>query len=187
MSWHHHVVRISLLTGRLYGEDYILAGRTWHKGTISQGHVTTVTEWLLLAIPKRDAVIPRTHCWSYWPFVQGIHRLPVDSRHKGSVGQCFDIFVSFACLSRIRTMYIIRGIYSMLWLYATNLYIHHDDVIKWKRFPRYWPFARGIHRSPVKSPHKGQWRRPLTFSLIWVWMNGSNDPGACFFLFGYHI
>ena len=23
----------------------------------------------------------------------------------------------------------------------------HDDVIKWKHFPRYWPFARRIHRS----------------------------------------
>ena len=35
---------------------------------------------------------------------------------------------------------------------------NHDDVIKWKHFPRYWPFVRGIHRSPVNSPHKGQWR-----------------------------
>ena len=26
----------------------------------------------------------------------------------------------------------------------------HDDVIKWKHFPRYWPFVRGIHRSPVR-------------------------------------
>ena len=34
----------------------------------------------------------------------------------------------------------------------------HDDVIKWKHFPRYWPFVRGIHRSPVNSPHRGQWR-----------------------------
>ena len=26
-------------------------------------------------------------------------------------------------------------------------------------FSRYWPFfVRGIHRSPVNSPHKGQWR-----------------------------
>ena len=25
--------------------------------------------------------------------------------------------------------------------------ISHDDVIKWKHFPRYWPFVRGIHRS----------------------------------------
>ena len=34
----------------------------------------------------------------------------------------------------------------------------HDDVIKWKHFSRYWPFVRGVHRSPVNSPHKGQWR-----------------------------
>ena len=39
----------------------------------------------------------------------------------------------------------------------------HDDVIKWKRFPRYWPSVRGIHRSPVNSPHKGQWRGAFFF------------------------
>ena len=48
----------------------------------------------------------------------------------------------------------------------------HDDVIKWKYFPRYWPFVRGIHRSPVNSPHKGQWRVALMFSLICTWING---------------
>ena len=48
----------------------------------------------------------------------------------------------------------------------------HDDVIKWKHFPRNWPFVRGIHRSPVNSPHKGQWRGALMFSLIYVWING---------------
>ena len=31
---------------------------------------------------------------------------------------------------------------------------HHDYVIKWKHFPRNWPFVRGIHRSPANSPHK---------------------------------
>ena len=31
---------------------------------------------------------------------------------------------------------------------------YHDDVIKWKHFPCYWPFMRGIHRWPVNSPHK---------------------------------
>ena len=36
-----------------------------------------------------------------------------------------------------------------------------DDVIKWKHFPRYWPFVQGIHQLPVNSPHKGQWRRGL--------------------------
>ena len=49
--------------------------------------------------------------------------------------------------------------------------IVHDDVIKWKHFPHYWPFARGIHRSPVNSPHKGQWRGALMFSLICAWIN----------------
>ena len=49
---------------------------------------------------------------------------------------------------------------------------YHDDVIKWKHFPRYWPSVRGIHRSPVNSPHKGLWRGALMFSLICVWING---------------
>ena len=48
----------------------------------------------------------------------------------------------------------------------------HDDVIKWKHFPRYWLFVRGIHRSPVNSPYKGQWRGALMFSLIFAWRNG---------------
>ena len=32
-----------------------------------------------------------------------------------------------------------------------NSQYSHDDVIKWKHFPRYWPFVRGIHRSPKKA------------------------------------
>ena len=45
----------------------------------------------------------------------------------------------------------------------------HDDVIKWKNLPRYWPLVRGIHWSPVNSPHKGQWRGSLMFSFIYAW------------------
>ena len=48
---------------------------------------------------------------------------------------------------------------------------HHDDVIKWKHFPRNWPFVREIHRSLVNFPHKGQWRGALMFSLIYAWIN----------------
>ena len=47
----------------------------------------------------------------------------------------------------------------------------HDDVIKWKHFPRNWPFVREIHRSPVNYPYKGQWRGALMFSLIYAWIN----------------
>ena len=49
---------------------------------------------------------------------------------------------------------------------------NHDDVIKWKHFPRYWPFVWGIHWSPVNSPHKGQWRGVLMFTLICARING---------------
>ena len=48
--------------------------------------------------------------------------------------------------------------------------LYHDDVIKY--FPRCWPFVRGIHRSPVNSPHKGQRRGALMFSLFCAWING---------------
>ena len=48
----------------------------------------------------------------------------------------------------------------------------HDDVIKWKHFPRYWPFVREINRSPVNYPHKGQWCGALVFSLFCGWING---------------
>ena len=49
-------------------------------------------------------------------------------------------------------------------------------VPRWRHqmetFPRYWPFVRGIHRSPMNSPHKGQWHRALMFSLTCAWTNG---------------
>ena len=59
-----------------------------------------------------------------------------------------------------------------------NVWIH-DDVTKWKHFPRYWPFVRGIHRSPVNSPHRGYWRGALMFFSICARMNGwVNNRGA---------
>ena len=58
------------------------------------------------------------------------------------------------------------------WITPSNKCIYyHDDVIQWNHFPRYWPFVRGIHRSPVNSPHKGQWRGALMFSLICARIN----------------
>ena len=48
----------------------------------------------------------------------------------------------------------------------------HDDEIKWKNSPRYWPIVRRFHRWPVNSPRKGQWRGALIFTLICAWING---------------
>ena len=52
-----------------------------------------------------------------------------------------------------------------------EVYRHWTCRTPWWRdrveiFWLYWPFARGIHRSMVNSPHKGQWRGALMFSFI---------------------
>ena len=73
----------------------------------------------------------------------------------------------------------VERIFNQIWIVmetallssAVTIDTNHDDVIKWKHFPRNWPFVRGIHRSPVNSPHKDQWRRAFMFSLICAWTN----------------
>ena len=60
---------------------------------------------------------------------------------------------------------------------TTWMRAEHDDVIKWKHFPRYSSFVRRIHQSPVNWPHKGQWRRVLMSSLICARINGCVNNG----------
>ena len=53
-----------------------------------------------------------------------------------------------------------------IWI-SIKIALTHDDVIKESiKAPGYWPLVRGIHRSPLISPHRGQWRGALMFSLI---------------------
>ena len=50
---------------------------------------------------------------------------------------------------------------------AWGCFTKHDDVIKWKYFPRYWP-------------HKAQWRGTLILSSICAWTNGwANNQESC--------
>ena len=42
----------------------------------------------------------------------------------------------------------------------------HDDCLQMGTFSAWLAFWVGIHRSPVNSQHKGQWRGALMFSLI---------------------
>ena len=85
-----------------------------------------------------------------------------------------DVFLSWVDNKQISYCPIIVYNGSTVWnrfvLYAHSIqYIYlsyHDDVIKWKHFPRYWSFVRGLHRSVVNSPHRYQWSGALTFSLI---------------------
>ena len=62
-------------------------------------------------------------------------------------------------------------------VFVWNVALLHDNVIKWKHFPRYWPFVWGIHPSPVNSPHKDQWHGTLMLSLICAWIKGWLNNG----------
>ena len=45
--------------------------------------------------------------------------------------------------------------WSLVSPYSITVLARHDDVMKWRHFPRNWPFVRGIHRSrwfPTQSP-----------------------------------
>ena len=135
-------------------------------------------------------------------FVRGIHRSPVNSPHKGQWRGA--LMFTLICaringwvnnreagdLRRYRAHYDVSVMgtsvprMNLLRLNEDASILKrrplHDYVIKWKHFPRYWPFVRGIHQSPVNSPHKGQWPGALTFSLICAWTNGcvnSRDAG----------
>ena len=59
---------------------------------------------------------------------------------------------------------ISQSIYSNAFIFLDT----YEDVIKWRHFPRYRPFVREIHWSPVNAPHKGQRRGALVFSVICV-------------------
>ena len=48
----------------------------------------------------------------------------------------------------------IKSIWNELILKYNHIYDIHNDVIKCKHFPHYWPFVWGIHRSSVNYPHK---------------------------------
>ena len=104
-------------------------------------------------------------------FSRGIHRWPANSPHKGRVTRKMfpldDVIMLSNILgkrdSRFRTRHSGSNINSIL---ANSIIVkawtlHHDDVIKWKHFPRYWPLVRGIHRSRwiprTKASDAGLW------------------------------
>ena len=91
-------------------------------------------------------------------FVRGIHRCPVNSPHKWPETRKMFHLMTSSCSKTV--------LGRILRLFS------HDDVIKWKHFPRYWPFVRGIHWSPVDSSHTGQWRGAFKSSLICGWTKG---------------
>ena len=110
-------------------------------------------------------------------FVRGIHWWRVNSRKIFHLmtSSCNGWYLTTMLMLVIRykewcilpTQMMTRSI-STTWPSLTKHSSKHDAIIKWKNFPRHWPFVRRIHRSQVNSSYKGQWRGALIFSSIYA-------------------
>ena len=58
--------------------------------------------------------------------------------HLLNIRQWLKNSTRMSCLTDIKKCFLIDD---------SDVFWTHDDVIKWKHFPRNWPFVRGIHRS----------------------------------------
>ena len=132
-------------------------------------HAVTNDKNVTMAFERVQSMAPSMHCY--------ISSLNITSECQApyvkQIASCLLGVSASVPISRDRwnTPAILKFSYDYLSLEAVAS-AEHDGIIKWKRFPRYWPFVRGIHRSPVNSPHKGQWRGSLMFSLICLWTKG---------------
>ena len=105
----------------------------------------------------------RYHIFSWAPFQYPIRRIIVRSR---KVSKSRDLFGAAPCnpgeqlsnrsevhsfvWNRLMANYLANVVSFSPWyrhLESRAFCLLHDDVIKWKHFPRNWPFVRGIHRS----------------------------------------
>ena len=127
-------------------------------------------------------------------FIQLSHRLPVTRHIWQTYEQCYVSFIDHI-YGLVQERHNSSVLAMELRLSCTNPLIFVGPLIwevwrgcnkkqirSWWRhqinhFLRHLPSMRRIHRSPVNSPHKGQWRRALLFSLICSRINGWVNNG----------
>ena len=103
--------------------------------------------------------------WSQWFNLlrPGDVYIPQSTRSSMVHGPSDDIYMS---------QYITELITWKKWTTAVDTFHDMMTSANGKKFPRYWPFVRGIHRSPVNFSYNGQWCGASMFSLICAWING---------------
>ena len=88
------------------------------------------------------------HGWDHNIFLNCVNTFQLWSSVVPPCVLCFWELISFCGKS--------RGSLTCPRIIARKILIFNlGNVIKWKYFPCYRPFVRGIHRSPVDSPHRG--------------------------------
>ena len=191
-SWQLPVISIVLDSRDIFRDHFVCASSQWETTL----HCNVVSHWLgvytkwslnlaVYPIKYADSFVVFCFLWLYHQSsTDNCILRPISSHSWGLLhwhcdNQITVIFLFGTSGVRSKDMSICMYIDTALALGKSCMYewhgrieLCHDDVIKWKHFPRYWPFVRGIHRSPVNSPHKGQWHGALIFSLICAWING---------------
>ena len=134
-----------------------LSPRLWYLQCISNGDTTVLWKAIKnmlikhLYIPKKSLIIHQTEMFllqfdtTYHWFQSGWHSC-CWGQHRIPAGQISWLQASSRCKSSLEFLRL---------LHMSHWNILHDNVMTWKYFPHYWPFVRGIHWSPVDSPHKG--------------------------------
>ena len=103
--------------------------------------------------------------------MRGIHRWPVNSPHKWPVTRK-NVPIWWRHHNNFSHSWDTTDLWNMTWWCSLwERYPYSWGRHQMETFSRYWPFVRGIHRSPVNSPHKGQWRGAFMFSMICAWIN----------------
>ena len=142
----------------------VLEGNNGHRPLTPMGDLDKVTLTQLandLFRRLQDVEEQRREAQRWREGCLGIHyieaetKLPTFYRH-------FHVHLLTLILVRISYLHTLL----CMWLrICVEIKVNHDDGIKWKHFPCYWPFVLGIHLSPVNSPHSDAefW----CFLLIW--------------------
>ena len=176
--YHEGVLSVNKVCFKYHYSDIIMGPMASQITTL-----TTVFTQRFIQAETKENIKAQRH-WPLWGEFTGDWRI---HRTKGHWhGKCFHLKTS-SCIGKVHSriwqwcnwiVYQTLDEYRMCfrWCQSLNICPVHDDVIKSKHFPRYRSFVRGIHRggihrSPVNSPHKGQWRGALMFSWICVWIN----------------
>ena len=162
--WRHQMITCSSLLA-------LCVGKSPHKGQWRGALMFSLTcAWTKGWVNNRDAGDLRRHRTQY------------DVTAMSSIAKMTANNPSYAAVLTIvkSRQFIVYRVYDSVYLpcYLNTCYccvcnmLLYDDVIKWKHVHRCWPFVRGIHWSAVNSPHKGQWRGTLMFSLMCAWTKG---------------
>ena len=104
----------------------------------------------IVTVTRYDSAMTWKLFLHYWQFVRGIQVAATGWFHSQETSNA-----EHWCLLCLQPVHVIRD-FLEIWE-ALIQRQHHDDIVKWKHFPHYWPFVR-----PVPVPVEFPSQRPVT-------------------------